>query len=252
MIPRVFIPTCKKYYHILRAYAYLHQIYWSEKQPVVIGGYEPLPFDLPPNFSFHSIAPKSYPKERWLKGVLEFLDAMPDPICIIMLEDYLLCRRINHDAIRTLTEYMWMNPDILRIDLTTDRLYAGKVPRTHEMKDIMYGHYDLFETDPERPYFMSTQAAIWNRALLLRFIRRYIELNGSQEPWQFEIHGSKVLREEFPDVKVLGTRQNPVRYAIAIKQNDDWKGKLDLRGIEPQHVKTMRNEGYFTGWETEA
>lgn len=250
MIPRVFVTTFQKYYFLLRPYSYLFNTYWSEKQPVVVGGYEPLPFDLPSNFTFHSIAAASYPKDKWLQGILEFFHAMPDPIIIWSLEDYFFVRRINHDAIRTLTEYMWKHNDILRIDLTADRLYAGKVPRPHEMKDIMYGHYDLIESNKNN-YHMSTQLALWNRELLLRFIHKYIELGGNMEPWKFETHGTGALREHCPEMKVLGTRQFPCRYAVAVKQSDDWKGKLDLRGIESQHVEKMRNEGYFTGWEIE-
>lgn len=62
---KVVVFTCNKMYWCLPIYAYLFNVFFSEQQEVVVVGYEPLPFDLPQNFSFHSIAPHSYPvKDR--------------------------------------------------------------------------------------------------------------------------------------------------------------------------------------------
>ena len=245
MIPRVLVPTFNAYYWLLRPFAYLFNTYWSAQQPVVIGGYEPLPFDLPPNFTFHSIAPTSYPKEKWLQGVREFFAAMPDTHFVLALEDYWLIRSINHDAIRTLTEYMELHDDVLRIDLTTDRLYAGGIPMPHEHADEMYGHYDLIPSNVNN-YHLSTQLGIWNRAHLLRFIKNYLSAGKSGEPWHFEVEGTTRLRDEFPEFKVLGTRQFPCRYTIGIKQGDD---KVNVRGIPKEHLDRMVDLGYFEGHE---
>ena len=200
---RVFVVTCKPYYWSLKPFIYLFQTFWSEQQEVVIAGYEPLPFGLPPNFKFHSIAPVTYPKKKWSNGLREFLSAMPDKHFVWMLEDYFLQRPIDHGAIRTLGEYMDMHDDVLRIDLSSDRLHSGcaHLPHTLGVDDnpeFTYGHYDIIVSDPERQYHMSTQAAIWNRKNLIDVILACEGAGGGMvDPWQFELQGTTILRERF-------------------------------------------------------
>jgi len=247
MIPRVFITTCKPYYWALRPFMYLFAQYWSTKQSVVIAGYESLPFDLPSTWEFHSISPKTYPKKQWLKGILEFLTSVPDNFFTWMLEDYWLVRPVDHPGIRTLADYMDINRDVIRIDLTADRYYAGKVDRPHLLgedgnKEICYGHYDLIPSNVNS-YHLSTQAGIWNKNHLVALMKKCIEIHGDMSPWEFELNGTTVLREKFPELKVYGTRQFPVRYTIGLKLSES--DKVNTVGIPKQHLESMKEMGYF-------
>jgi hypothetical protein len=63
---------------------------------------------------------------------------------------------------------------------------------------------------------MSTQAGIWNRELMLSL------LEPGKNAWEVEMH-----TQPPSSMRVLGTRQFPVRYANAIN-----KGNIDLAQIE--------------------
>ena len=59
---------------------------------------------------------------------------------------------------------------------------------------------------------------MWNKAHLLSLIEP------GESPWQTEIHATQRMNA-LPNLRVLGTRQAPVRHLIAIN-----KGELDLYG----------------------
>jgi hypothetical protein len=83
------------------------------------------------------------------------------------------------------------------------------------MKDIgAWGHYDLVETPNDSEYQMSLQAGIWNRDLLLSLMRPGLD------PHEVELNLSPTLHER-NDMRVIGTRQRPVRYS-----NIYYQGKM--------------------------
>jgi hypothetical protein len=214
---RVIVLTSDRYQWALRPFAYLFNIYWSSLQPVTVAGFASPPFPLPTNFAFHQIHPQNYPAERWSDALILLLRALPDSHLILLLEDYWLTRTADVRGIATLADYARARPDVLRIDLTADRLYAGG------MLDLeAYGSYDLIETPADTPYQMSLQAAIWRREHLLSL------LVPGRSAWETEIYTAPP-----PALRVLGTRQWPLRYANAIL-----KGKVDpdeLARIPAEH-----------------
>lgn len=221
---RVFVPTCDKYSWALRPFMHLFNLYWSSLQPVVVGVYHIPILEHPFNFSFFQIDTHDYPANRWSDGLIRMLSAVDDEYLVLLLEDYWLCRTVDCGGVMTLAEYMSQHPDVVRFDLTADRLYGAG------MHDVdMYGHYDVIECAENAPYQMSLQAAIWNRKLLLGLLER------GKSAWEVEIHTNMVGR----GMRVLGSRQMPIRYA-----NGLYKGKLDMRQIEmipePQRSEVLK------------
>jgi len=225
---RVFVFTCDKYLWCLRPFAYLFNRYWSELQEVVVAGYKPPDFPLPANFSFHSISPNCYPAEKWSNGVIEFLHAVNDDIFVLMLEDYWLTRGVDHQAVGSLADYMRLHPKVVRLDLTTDRLYSGRAEDVES-----WGRLDLIETPPDSPYQFSLQACLVNRALVLKCLKPNLS------PWDVELNGGLLK-----GYRVLGTRQWPVRYVIGVGTGH--KG-INVEGIPKEHLNRMKAEGYFEG-----
>lgn len=211
MNPRVFVEVSDKYLWALKPFAYLFNIYWSELQPVVVFGYSRPDFRLPNNFNFYSISGMNYPAEKWSNGFIHFLKSVNDTHFVLMLVDYWLCRSVDVRGVAACMDYVANRHNVLRCDLTGDRLYAGG------MYDVDYwGCYDIIETPPSTPYQFSLQTAIWNKQLMLDLVVQ------DKTPWEVELH------TQVPDnYRVIGTRQWPVRYANAIL-----KGKLDLHQIE--------------------
>jgi hypothetical protein len=212
---RVFVITSDKYLWTISPFAYLFNVYFSALQPVVVAGYSLPQFNLPRNFTFHSLDRTNYPPEKWSDGLIKFLQSVPDDYFILLLEDYWLIRTVDHGGLGTLYDLMINNANILKIDLTTDRLHAYGDAR-YAKEAGSYGHYDIVQTFSDVQYQMSLQAAIWNKRLMLEL------LQPGKSPWDVEIFTS------VPDsMAVLGTRQWPLRYCNAML-----KGKLIKSEIE--------------------
>jgi hypothetical protein len=200
------VVTCSdKYLWALKPFSILFNKYWSHDQRVIVAGYKFPDFDLPRNFMFYSISSEQYPKEKWVDGMQQFLDVYRSPYFVLLLEDYWLTRKADVEGVHYMMEYMQTRPNILRVDLTADRLYAGGV------KQVDYYHrFDIIEA-PRSEYQMSLQAGIWNRELLLKVFDNLPAHMHSA--WDVEIEGTIYVNRIHPDMRVVGTRQYPVRYA---------------------------------------
>jgi hypothetical protein len=209
--------TSDPYLWAVKPFAYLFNIYWGRSQNVVVAGYSAPQYDLIPgtdNFQFCQIDAINYDADHWSDGLLRFLHAKEisdQELFILLLEDYWLVRQVDIQAIEMLSEYMENHVDILRMDLTTDRLYAGG------MFDVDYwGRLDIVETPYETPYQTSLQAGIWRKSLMLKI------LDYNYSPWRFEID-TKPPEE----MRVCGTRQSPIRYANIFKGGKILQSELD-------------------------
>lgn len=220
---KVVVAVNDKYLWCLPPFAYLFNKYWGEDQDVVVAGYNYPGFSLPHNFTYFSISNHNYPKERWVEGMMEFLKVFRNDNShfVLMLEDYWLTRTVDRDGILTLQEYAREYPDILRVDLTSDRLYAGG------SKDMDYcGHFDIVYAKGSQ-YEMSLQAGIWNT-------EAFIDILGQLPPdkhsaWSVELEGTTIVNNS--SYRVVGTRQIPVRYLNAYNSstgfNQELKGMVD-------------------------
>ena len=193
--------------------AFAHQ--WKKYLPdwdVLIAGYTKPKFDLFTTFIFESIGNfADFPVDRWSDGVIQHLTRKTDDLAMIVMDDYWLTRPVDRTAIGWAMRYMLDHPDAIRFDLTTDRLYD----KHHDIGSIQ--HYDLIQAEKEATYNFSLQASIWRRELLLEMLRP------GETPWEAEIRGSE--RISASPYRVVGTRQWPVKYIIAVN-----KGKLAIDG----------------------
>ncbi len=221
---------------ILPAFSYMFNIFWSSTQPVLIAGGEP-DVELPPNFQWLPV--ESRVKERWSDGLIEFLNMLKSDVVCLFLEDYLLIRYVAWDLIGSLEQYMIEHPNVLKIDLTADRLHSG-----HAVDVEAYGRADIIETDWQTSYNYSLQLALWNRKHLLSCLRP------EMSPWDFELQDKP--RE---DLRVLGTRNFPCRYLNAAGMSLDAKyryrtehirdglGGRTIERIPPEHIGRMLELG---------
>lgn len=233
---RVFTITSDKYLWTLKPFSYLFNLYWSELQPVVIVGYNHPDFFLPENYSFFSVDNHNYPPKMWSNALIRFLQSVDDEIFCLLFDDYWLSRTVDHAGISTLADYMINNKDVLRLDLTTDRLHArGDARDARDYED--WGHYDLIITTNDVPYQMSFQPALWNRNLMLSL------LEDGMTPWEIEV---QTQPKDY--MKVLGTRQWPLRYANAIL-----KGKIQMDQIDkiPQPHRDIVKQWIMEDWHAD-
>lgn len=230
---RVFVITSDKYLGALRPFAYLFNKYWSAEQQVVVMGFAEPSFDLPDNFTFHSMGSmRNYPVGNWSDALINFLNQVDDEVFCLMLEDYWLSRPVNVEAVTMLHDYMVQFKNVLKMDLYSDRLYAGG------MTDYNHcGYLDLIRSDPASQYHMSLMCGLWRRDLLLRF------LIPGESPWQVELAGTPRVAAAADEVMVLGTRNMPLRHILAHRRGNPEELLLD--GLDPADVKAMKDLGYI-------
>lgn len=229
----VVVSTSDKYSWALKPFAHLFQKYVGSDCDVAVAGYTPPNFVLPYNFHFYSIDTPQYPKDKWVDGFLKFLYHYDNPFFVLMLEDYWLCRTVDTKGIDILHRLMTFSPELVRVDITGDRLYAGG------MRDIgYYERFDLIEA-PQSQYQMSLQAGIWNRKHLINILEKLPE--GLHSAWDVELQGTTILNTMTE--RVFGTRQWPMRYVNGMnnaKSNEiNYVGFTDF---DKESVKVLVDE----------
>lgn len=224
----VVVSVSDKHLWCLKPFSLLFNKYWSSDQRVVVAGYTPPDFDLPVNFQFYSIAVPQYPKERWANGLIELFENLQVSYAVILLEDYWICRRVDTQAIYSLAEYMSKHPEILRIDLTADRLYAGG------MRDVDYWQrFDMIEAAGSQ-YQMSLQAGLWNVPMLYNLLTKLP--NDKRSAWDVELTGTTMINNFGDKMRVVGTRQWPIRYANGLNNAAGKKIFYDNLSLEDANM----------------
>lgn len=233
-IMRILIVTSDKTSWALRPFAHLMRLYWSQDLPVTVYGNTPPDFKLPFNFHFHSMGAMQ-PVERWTDGLIFALNQIQEEAVILMMDDYWLNRQVNAQAVESIYRYTLEHPEVARFDLTTDRLYAGGM---HDYARV--GPLDVIISDPHSPYHFSLQAAVWRRSWLLQCLKPH------ETPWQAEINGDARLRDT--GALVLGTRQSPLHYTIAVQRGKftpDGGYQTPVNALPAEDVKTIVEKGWI-------
>lgn len=204
---KVYVLTSNNYVHVLPAFAHLFNRMWGDNQPVVVAGYDNRPLNLPRNFAWHSIGKQD--DYQWSGGLLKLLSTIPEDLILLVLEDYFLSAPVDTVKVALAWQYMLRRPDVVKIDLSDDRLkldYTDYTDPSAPPGMILSGGETLFQ--------MSTQAAIWRKDFLSRF------LYYGENAWMAEKRGTKRIIDarrngEF-NGKILGFKQPPMTYINAI------------------------------------
>ena len=196
--------TSNSYIHCITPFAYLWNKFFG--LPVVVAGYDVQPESLPANFSWLSIGAQA--DYTWSAGVLKLLDLLPDELFILVLEDYLLSTQVDMQAVTALAGIIQRRSDVVKIDLTDDRLKVGHTAYGR------IGDVSLIRSADDAPYQMSVQAAIWRKS----WLRAY--LDPAEDAWQAEKFGTRRIVSARTQGRergvILGTTQPPMRYVNAI------------------------------------
>ena len=111
---RIFVLTSDNYLPALRPFAYLFNKYWHKDQPVTVAGFKQPDFDLPSNFTFHSLGNMAdYPVGKWSNALIKLLHDFDDEVFTLFLEDYWLTRPVNVQAVQMLDDYMHQFRNVL-------------------------------------------------------------------------------------------------------------------------------------------
>jgi len=206
-----FVLTSDRDLWTVRVCAHLFRKHGGQDRPVTVLGFSPPDFDLPPLWTFLSIGEQAdYPIDRWSDALIGWLKGghRPADVFALLLSDYWLMRQASWPIVDVLADWAMKRPRLLRLDLTLDRANErGAV-------DVAYlAFLDIIKAPATAPYKVSLQAAIWNRDLLLSVLKPGLS------PWDVELSLSPELHGR-QDLRVIGTRQCPVRYINVFKNSE--------------------------------
>jgi len=228
---KILVVTSDKYINAIRPLGYLLNRYWPEYPEVVVGGFTPPNFTLPPKFRFHSIGKMSdYPIDRWSDGLIKFINDVGDDVFMLMLEDMWPIRPVYDKAVDMAHDYMVQFEYVARLDLTGDRLNSGGAALYGKL-----GHIDLIWSDPDSQYHLSMMPAFWRKSHLLRV------LVPGETPWDVELRGTPRLSALRHECIVLGTNAWPYKNTLAFRGGET--SHLLLNEIDGDDVTAMRELG---------
>lgn len=201
----ILITTCDPYLPALRVTLALIEKYWPVN-PIVIVGFKAPDYHLPERATFHSLGDfKDYPIDRYSDQLRDAMQFIEGDTFVFMLDDYWPIRQVDVAGVEYCNEVASYTPNVLRVDLTADRL--GSFYPSHPRDLPVYGrcgHIDLLQDDPQRDYHMSLMPAVWRKDNWLKVLKT------GWSPWKVELEGTPHVRDNYPDLIVLGTFQCPV------------------------------------------
>lgn len=239
---QVIVVASEKMYHCLSPFMYLWEQYAGYLQfEILICGFSKPDHHLAAQTEFHSLGNQSdWPASRWSEKLVRILDEVADEQFILMLEDYWLVRPVDVCAIKMLFDYAKQFENVLKIDLTADRLYinGGSTFLYGANTYDNCGYLDLIKSPPGTPYQMSLWAGIWNREQLKRVL-----VNG-ETAQDIEINGTRRVTD---DQLVLGTRQAPLLHGNIYQSRNKGEPVYEDANwaIKPDDLAFMKKEGWI-------
>jgi hypothetical protein len=113
-------------------------------------------------------------------------------------------------------------------------MYSGNI---REITSFM--NLDVIESGDSQ-YQISLQAGIWNIDNLLKI------LIPNETPWEVELNGTERLKS-YPDLKVYGTRQWPMKYQIVVDKGEfkrDGSWMFPPRQLSYTDFEELKGLGY--------
>lgn len=214
----IVVSTSNKYHHCLRVFIYLFNKNWSDKQYVEIVGYEHPPFELPKNFTFHSMGEQGSDPSCFSGDLRRYFEYQGENI-IWLFEDSFI-KSVDFEKLKFL-ESLTKEDMVGRIDLG-DQCLRGPFYDYH-IKEVK-----RYEVD--RPYRLSTQPSIWNLKYLLSYLKPGLS------PWDLER-----LHPISDGWDILGIDGGCLKYNEGVTKKDIHA--FDLNGIPEEQIDEMKQLG---------
>lgn len=239
---QVIVMTSDNQYNLIPGYCYLwHKYFGLSNVETVFCGFTPT--TTPDLTSFYSIGNfDDYPPHHWSDALIKVLDNIADDVFMLTLSDYWLTRYSDTFAVKMCYDYLRQFKYVLKMDLTTDRLYAeggSKYLFGYNTYDTL-GYLDLIKSSPGSPYHLSLWGGFWRRDLLRKV------LVPGETAQQIELNGTSRLSQFGDEMLVLGTRQSPLRHANVI-QGGKWNqdAMVGLPSLKDNDRRELEELGYL-------
>ena len=209
----LYVPTCDRYRHLIKPYAFLFNKFWNRPQKVVYLGYEKPTHELPDNFDFVTVG-NSDRLDNWSRDLNNFFNSIDDEHIMISTDDSMLVDYTNFERYDKLSKFL-ENPKVGRINLTRDT-----VNRPHRGFDEVDG-LKIIEARQDASYRLSLLGpCIWRKVYWLKYLKPRLT------PWEFEGEGGEVGIND--GYHILATKgDGPPDDAPVFSTNTIWRSTMD-------------------------
>ncbi len=210
---KIIVTTSDKYLHILPIFTYLFNKYWGG--PCEIVGYNNPDFELPDNFSFHSMGKQGSVNE-WSTDLRKYFDKQ-DGWFIWMMEDTFIKAKVRVSTIKyTAWALRVSNSNVGRFNLTNEVFKQDNEYVTGwDIRKAVHTS-QLYKNTQTARYRLSTQPSIWNKEFLLKY------MTNGLTPWDFETQHS--INDGW---EILGVDNPPLVHNEGVRRFDIRKYNLD-------------------------
>jgi hypothetical protein len=179
----IIMPTCDKYLHLLKGNVHLVEKFWSQHPKVFVLGFKTPDFEFPNDkWEFISLG-EDQGKNSWTNELRKFFNQHGDKIgdyFMHMNDDAPPMRKVDHDMIEYMFDYMKGDETIGRVPLAGARGWIKTNPRSFGMYTKIEGAEGLGEVPQNSQYRTSISNDIWKK----EFFMKYLKPNLSS--WSFE------------------------------------------------------------------
>lgn len=163
------VPSCDRYADLWAPFVALLHRHWPDCPFRIVVGSNHVPCVEP---GVWSICVGD--DHDWSRGVRAMVERVETPAVLVVLEDFLLRRRVDSAEVLARVE------DFFRLDAAYLRMRPFPPP------DVRLARFpEVGECEPGAPYRASMQAALWRRDDLLALLR------DGENPWEFEVYGAR-------------------------------------------------------------
>lgn len=218
---KIYINTCDATMFFLPVFNYFFEKYWDIDQEVIILGYKVPEFPLPERYKYISMSDvQTGGVNSWSTYLKNYFESIDDDIIMWGIDDHLVVDSVNSDIISYFIKKMKEDASIGRVGLTRG-ISTREYTIVEKFKD-----WDVIELTQHESqnspfaYRIDCNFGLWRREYLLKY------LQSGWTPWQFEVDGSKLARND--GWKILSTFR---KYGVLKVE-----GK---RGISPGNVHLL-------------
>jgi len=235
---KVIVSTSDKYEDVLRVYCFLFNKFWSPLQEVEIIGYKKPSFELPSNFTFHSMGvDRGTP--FWSDDLKVYFEGMKDKFFVYTMEDNFLTSRTDIESINKIENIL--HDKVGRVDLTDvfTRMSEGVI-QPHSLYEEIDG-LRIYLRGQNAKWRASFPLSIWNKDYLLRILEK-----PNMTPWDVENYANIISRNDGYDI--LGTKHtekviSPRNEGVSTCNDGSGLFRYRLHNIDPTIIKEMEDKG---------
>ncbi len=219
----IYIITCDKTKHVLKAAIPLMEKYWNVEKHVKILGFNGGGIELPNCYEFVSMKPVQSSINDWARDIYSIIINDPNEHVIFLLDDMLVLDYMKEDIFNLLLDKCRYDKNIVRCSLCCDLQFLPCF-----VSENLYD-YSIVDLKQNSEYRISTQPSIWRKDYLCDILSK------SKDPWHFE-----TAHPANDGKRIIGTRG---KYACTCMGetalSNRYPGKFNVLGLKLDDVKWL-------------